>query len=94
MEKRVKDIERRFGPYKQVYLTVCGPGIIRETPHGCNDERNRELCVLGFPTFLPLIRGPEERTLQPMGPWPLLATVMLMKEAQGVNGDASLLPAC
>lgn len=43
---------------------------------------------------LPLIRGPEERTLQPMGPWPLLATVMLMKEAQGVNGEASLLPAC
>lgn len=57
----------------------------------CDDERNGGLCILGV---LPLIRGPEERTSQPMGPWPLLATVMLMKEAQGVNGEASLLPAC
>lgn len=81
----------RSDTQKQVYLTVCGLGIIRETLHGCGDERNRELCVLGVH---PLIRGPEERNLQPGGPWTLLATVMLMKEAQGVNGEASLLPVC
>lgn len=90
-ENTVKEMEKGLGPWKQVYLTVCGPGIIRKTPHGCNDERNRELCVLGV---LPLIRGPEERTLQPLGPWLLLANVMLMKEAQGVNGEASLLRVC
>lgn len=66
---------------------------VRETLHVCNDERNRELCVVGFPKFLPLIKGSEEGTVQPMGPWPLRATVMLMREAQGVNGEASLLPA-
>lgn len=80
-------MENRLDPQKTVYLTVFSPGIIRDTLHGCSDERNQL-------RDSPFNQGPEERALQTMGPCSLLATVMLMKEAQGVNGEASLLPVC
>lgn len=60
-----RDGKEAWGPCKQVYLTVCSPRILREKPHGCNDERNRELCVLGGTA---LNQGPQGENLAAFGP--------------------------